>query len=210
MHSVYKCVTLHAVRDQLSLYAYVTSDTSSVVYCVSAVTVQFDGMEKDLKCRPLQRHSSTKMSSAELSVGERIDPAVPLESQLWVEHTADAWWRLCCSSSLMSVVLCSTAGITAPSAGQTPRLCCACVKRPVTWWGTARPVRTTSRSRSSKKLIVTHTDYATSILRLSKYIASLSWNDSELAFRNSRTVLASSFWHTGTSTCNNRSYSLKG
>uniref|UniRef100_A0A8C1BSK9 SH2 domain-containing protein n=1 Tax=Cyprinus carpio carpio TaxID=630221 RepID=A0A8C1BSK9_CYPCA len=47
-----------------------------------AFAVQFDGVEKDLKCRPLQRHSSGKMSSSEPSVGERIDPAVPLESQL--------------------------------------------------------------------------------------------------------------------------------
>lgn len=61
------------------------------------LTVQFDGVEKsrmsptkDGKSRPLQRHSSgclvnTKMSSLDhssSSLGERIDPKMPLESQL--------------------------------------------------------------------------------------------------------------------------------
>lgn len=62
-------------------------------------TVQFDGVDKsrmsptkDGKTRPLQRHSSgclvnTKMTSLDhsnSSLGERIDPTMPLESQLWV------------------------------------------------------------------------------------------------------------------------------
>ncbi|XP_017279138.1 SH2 domain-containing adapter protein F isoform X2 [Kryptolebias marmoratus] len=60
--------------------------------------VQFDGVEKsrmsptkDGKTRPLQRHSSgclvnTKMTSLDhsnSSLGERIDPTMPLESQFW-------------------------------------------------------------------------------------------------------------------------------
>ncbi|XP_013879076.1 SH2 domain-containing adapter protein F isoform X3 [Austrofundulus limnaeus] len=60
--------------------------------------VQFDGVDKsrmsptkDGKTRPLQRHSSgclvnTKMTSLDhsnSSLGERIDPAMPLESQFW-------------------------------------------------------------------------------------------------------------------------------
>lgn len=64
---------------------------------LSPITVQFDGVEKsrmsptkDMKSRPLQRHSSgclvnTKMSSLDHTaptVGERIDPSMPLESQL--------------------------------------------------------------------------------------------------------------------------------
>lgn len=63
------------------------------------ITVQFDGVEKprmsptkEGKTRPLQRHSSgclvnTKMTSLDhcsSSLGERIDPAMPLENQLWV------------------------------------------------------------------------------------------------------------------------------
>ncbi|XP_016347012.1 SH2 domain-containing adapter protein F-like isoform X1 [Sinocyclocheilus anshuiensis] len=68
--------------------------------------VQFDGVEKDLKCRPLQRHSSGKMSSTEPSVGERIDPAVPLESQFWyhgaISRTdAEALLRLCKEASYL-------------------------------------------------------------------------------------------------------------
>ncbi|KAF4101765.1 SH2 domain-containing adapter protein F isoform X4 [Onychostoma macrolepis] len=71
-----------------------------------AFAVQFDGVEKDLKCRPLQRHSSGKMSSAEPSVGERIDPAVPLESQFWyhgaISRTdAEALLRLCKEASYL-------------------------------------------------------------------------------------------------------------
>ena len=65
----------------------------------SFITVQFDGVEKsrmsptkDGKTRALQRHSSgclvnTKMTSVDhcsSSLGERIDPTMPLESQLWV------------------------------------------------------------------------------------------------------------------------------
>ncbi|XP_013879075.1 SH2 domain-containing adapter protein F isoform X2 [Austrofundulus limnaeus] len=63
-----------------------------------AFAVQFDGVDKsrmsptkDGKTRPLQRHSSgclvnTKMTSLDhsnSSLGERIDPAMPLESQFW-------------------------------------------------------------------------------------------------------------------------------
>ncbi|XP_017279140.1 SH2 domain-containing adapter protein F isoform X4 [Kryptolebias marmoratus] len=63
-----------------------------------AFAVQFDGVEKsrmsptkDGKTRPLQRHSSgclvnTKMTSLDhsnSSLGERIDPTMPLESQFW-------------------------------------------------------------------------------------------------------------------------------
>ncbi|XP_016408257.1 SH2 domain-containing adapter protein F-like isoform X2 [Sinocyclocheilus rhinocerous] len=71
-----------------------------------AFAVQFDGVEKDLKCRPLQRHSSGKMSSTEPSVGERIDPAVPLESQFWyhgaISRTdAEALLRLCKEASYL-------------------------------------------------------------------------------------------------------------
>uniref|UniRef100_A0A9J8BLN3 SH2 domain-containing protein n=1 Tax=Cyprinus carpio carpio TaxID=630221 RepID=A0A9J8BLN3_CYPCA len=71
-----------------------------------AFAVQFDGVEKDLKCRPLQRHSSGKMSSSEPSVGERIDPAVPLESQFWyhgaISRTdAEALLRLCKEASYL-------------------------------------------------------------------------------------------------------------
>ncbi|XP_045887711.1 SH2 domain-containing adapter protein F-like isoform X4 [Micropterus dolomieu] len=65
--------------------------------CTSkSLTVQFDGVEKSRmsptkegKTRPLQRHSSgclvnTKMTSLDhcSSLGERIDPTMPLESQL--------------------------------------------------------------------------------------------------------------------------------
>ncbi|XP_058607059.1 SH2 domain-containing adapter protein F isoform X2 [Onychostoma macrolepis] len=74
--------------------------------CDQLQHVQFDGVEKDLKCRPLQRHSSGKMSSAEPSVGERIDPAVPLESQFWyhgaISRTdAEALLRLCKEASYL-------------------------------------------------------------------------------------------------------------
>ncbi|XP_073706633.1 SH2 domain-containing adapter protein F isoform X2 [Garra rufa] len=84
-------------------------------------TVQFDSVEKshmsptkDLKCRPLQRHSSgclvsTKMSSLEPSspsVGERIDPSMPLESQFWyhgaISRTdAESLLRLCKEASYL-------------------------------------------------------------------------------------------------------------
>ncbi|XP_059361896.1 SH2 domain-containing adapter protein F-like isoform X5 [Carassius carassius] len=68
--------------------------------------VQFDGVEKDLKCGPLQQHSSGRMSSSEPSVGERIDPAVPLESQFWyhgaISRTdAEALLRLCKEASYL-------------------------------------------------------------------------------------------------------------
>lgn len=63
----------------------------------SFITVQFDGVDKSRmsptkegKTRPLQRHSSgclvnTKMASLDhcsSSIGERIDPTMPLENQL--------------------------------------------------------------------------------------------------------------------------------
>ncbi|XP_043089494.1 SH2 domain-containing adapter protein F-like [Puntigrus tetrazona] len=73
---------------------------------VCALTVQFDGVEKELKCRPLQRLPSGKSSSSEPSVGERIDPAVPLESQFWyhgaISRTdAEALLRLCKEASYL-------------------------------------------------------------------------------------------------------------
>uniref|UniRef100_A0A8C1BC61 SH2 domain-containing protein n=1 Tax=Cyprinus carpio carpio TaxID=630221 RepID=A0A8C1BC61_CYPCA len=76
------------------------------VHISRSSSVQFDGVEKDLKCRPLQRHSSGKMSSSEPSVGERIDPAVPLESQFWyhgaISRTdAEALLRLCKEASYL-------------------------------------------------------------------------------------------------------------
>ncbi|XP_077091687.1 SH2 domain-containing adapter protein F isoform X3 [Siphateles boraxobius] len=75
-------------------------------------TVQFDGMEKsrmspskDLKCRPLQRQSS-KMSSVDPGLGERIDPELPLESQIWfhgaISRTdAESLLRLCKEASYL-------------------------------------------------------------------------------------------------------------
>ncbi|XP_052386758.1 SH2 domain-containing adapter protein F isoform X1 [Carassius gibelio] len=89
--------------------------------CDQLQHVQFDGVDKshmsptkELKCRPLQRHSSgclvsTKMSSVELSgpsVGERIDPSMPLESQFWyhgaISRTdAEALLRLCKEASYL-------------------------------------------------------------------------------------------------------------
>ncbi|XP_051725606.1 SH2 domain-containing adapter protein F isoform X4 [Ctenopharyngodon idella] len=86
-----------------------------------AFAVQFDGVEKsrmsptkDLKSRPLQRHSSgclvnTKMSSLDPSspsVGERIDPSMPLESQFWyhgaISRTdAESLLRLCKEASYL-------------------------------------------------------------------------------------------------------------
>ncbi|XP_065135360.2 SH2 domain-containing adapter protein F isoform X4 [Paramisgurnus dabryanus] len=83
--------------------------------------VQFDGVEKsrmsptkDMKSRPLQRHSSgclvnTKMSSLDHNapaVGERIDPSMPLESQFWyhgaISRTdAESLLRLCKEASYL-------------------------------------------------------------------------------------------------------------
>ncbi|XP_077091688.1 SH2 domain-containing adapter protein F isoform X4 [Siphateles boraxobius] len=77
-----------------------------------AFAVQFDGMEKsrmspskDLKCRPLQRQSS-KMSSVDPGLGERIDPELPLESQIWfhgaISRTdAESLLRLCKEASYL-------------------------------------------------------------------------------------------------------------
>ncbi|XP_020797094.2 SH2 domain-containing adapter protein F isoform X1 [Boleophthalmus pectinirostris] len=83
--------------------------------------VQFDGVEKsrmsptkDGKARPLQRHSSgclvnTKMTSMDhssSSVGERIDPTMPLENQFWyhgaISRTdAESLLRLCKEASYL-------------------------------------------------------------------------------------------------------------
>ncbi|XP_075907488.1 SH2 domain-containing adapter protein F isoform X2 [Nelusetta ayraudi] len=83
--------------------------------------VQFDGVEKprmsptkDGKGRPLQRHSSgclvnTKMTSLDhcgSSLGERIDPSMPLESQIWyhgaISRTdAESLLRLCKEASYL-------------------------------------------------------------------------------------------------------------
>ncbi|XP_039503428.1 SH2 domain-containing adapter protein D isoform X2 [Pimephales promelas] len=75
-------------------------------------TVQFDGVEKsrmspskDVKCRPLQRQSS-KMSSGDPGLGERIDPELPLESQIWfhgaISRTdAESLLRLCKEASYL-------------------------------------------------------------------------------------------------------------
>ncbi|XP_059205891.1 SH2 domain-containing adapter protein F-like isoform X5 [Centropristis striata] len=86
-----------------------------------AFAVQFDGVEKSRmsptkegKARPLQRHSSgclvnTKMSSLDhcsSSLGERIDPTMPLESQFWyhgaISRTdAESLLRLCKEASYL-------------------------------------------------------------------------------------------------------------
>ncbi|XP_056268500.1 SH2 domain-containing adapter protein F-like isoform X2 [Pseudoliparis swirei] len=84
--------------------------------------VQFDGVEKSRmsptkegKSRPLQRHSSsclvnTKMSSSlehcGAALGERVDPAVTLESQFWyhgaISRTdAESLLRLCKEASYL-------------------------------------------------------------------------------------------------------------
>ncbi|XP_034738617.1 SH2 domain-containing adapter protein F isoform X5 [Etheostoma cragini] len=86
-----------------------------------AFAVQFDGVEKSRmsptkegKTRPLQRHSSgclvnTKMTSVDhcsSSLGERIDPTMPLESQFWyhgaISRTdAESLLRLCKEASYL-------------------------------------------------------------------------------------------------------------
>ncbi|XP_066557753.1 SH2 domain-containing adapter protein F isoform X2 [Amia ocellicauda] len=85
-----------------------------------AVTVQFDSVEKsrmsptkDGKARPPQRHSSgclvsTKLGSLDhsTSLGERIDPTLPLESQFWYHGTisrtdAENLLRLCKEASYL-------------------------------------------------------------------------------------------------------------
>ncbi|XP_028257023.1 SH2 domain-containing adapter protein F isoform X3 [Parambassis ranga] len=86
-----------------------------------AFAVQFDGVEKSRmsptkegKARPLQRHSSgclvnTKMTSVDhcsSSLGERIDPTMPLESQFWyhgaISRTdAESLLRLCKEASYL-------------------------------------------------------------------------------------------------------------
>ncbi|XP_029354170.1 SH2 domain-containing adapter protein F isoform X3 [Echeneis naucrates] len=98
------------------------SDPSRRKDCTSkSLTVQFDAVEKsrmsptkDGKTRPLQRHSSgclvnTKMTSLDhcsSSLGERIDPAMPLESQFWyhgaISRTdAESLLRLCKEASYL-------------------------------------------------------------------------------------------------------------
>ncbi|XP_029936676.1 SH2 domain-containing adapter protein F isoform X1 [Myripristis murdjan] len=90
--------------------------------CTSkSLTVQFDGVEKSRmsptkegKSRPPQRHSSgclvnTKMTSMDhcsSSLGERIDPTMPLESQFWyhgaISRTdAESLLRLCKEASYL-------------------------------------------------------------------------------------------------------------
>ncbi|XP_035855204.1 SH2 domain-containing adapter protein F isoform X4 [Sander lucioperca] len=90
--------------------------------CTSkSLTVQFDNVEKSRmsptkegKTRPLQRHSSgclvnTKMTSLDhcsSSLGERIDPTMPLESQFWyhgaISRTdAESLLRLCKEASYL-------------------------------------------------------------------------------------------------------------
>ncbi|XP_008403859.1 SH2 domain-containing adapter protein F isoform X3 [Poecilia reticulata] len=86
-----------------------------------SLTAQFDGVEKsrmsptkDGKTRPLQRHSSgclvnTKMTSLDhssSSLGERIDPTMPLESQFWyhgaISRTdAESLLRMCKEASYL-------------------------------------------------------------------------------------------------------------
>ncbi|XP_078139082.1 SH2 domain-containing adapter protein F isoform X2 [Centroberyx gerrardi] len=86
-----------------------------------AFAVQFDGVEKSRmsptkegKSRPPQRHSSgclvnTKMTSLDhcsSSLGERIDPTMPLESQFWyhgaISRTdAESLLRLCKEASYL-------------------------------------------------------------------------------------------------------------
>ncbi|XP_028291488.1 SH2 domain-containing adapter protein F isoform X2 [Gouania willdenowi] len=83
--------------------------------------VQFEGVEKarmsptkEGKSRPLQRHSSnclvnTKMTSLDhsnSSLGERIDPSMPLESQFWYHGAisrvdAESLLRLCKEASYL-------------------------------------------------------------------------------------------------------------
>ncbi|XP_028291498.1 SH2 domain-containing adapter protein F isoform X3 [Gouania willdenowi] len=85
------------------------------------LTVQFEGVEKarmsptkEGKSRPLQRHSSnclvnTKMTSLDhsnSSLGERIDPSMPLESQFWYHGAisrvdAESLLRLCKEASYL-------------------------------------------------------------------------------------------------------------
>ncbi|XP_078139078.1 SH2 domain-containing adapter protein F isoform X1 [Centroberyx gerrardi] len=102
------------------------SGTGSVPHrrkdCTSkSLTVQFDGVEKSRmsptkegKSRPPQRHSSgclvnTKMTSLDhcsSSLGERIDPTMPLESQFWyhgaISRTdAESLLRLCKEASYL-------------------------------------------------------------------------------------------------------------
>ncbi|XP_026233397.1 SH2 domain-containing adapter protein F-like isoform X2 [Anabas testudineus] len=86
-----------------------------------AFAVQFDGVDKSRmsptkegKTRPLQRHSSgclvnTKMASVDhcsSSIGERIDPTMPLENQFWYHGAigrtdAESLLRLCKEASYL-------------------------------------------------------------------------------------------------------------
>ncbi|XP_041082155.1 SH2 domain-containing adapter protein F-like isoform X3 [Polyodon spathula] len=85
-----------------------------------AFAVQFDGAEKshmsptkEGKARPPQRHSSGSLSGVKLgslehstSLGERIDPTLPLENQFWYHGTisrtdAENLLRLCKEASYL-------------------------------------------------------------------------------------------------------------
>lgn len=85
-----------------------------------AFAVQFDGAEKSRmsptkegKARPPQRHSSGSLSGVKLgsldhsaSLGERIDPTLPLENQFWYHGTisrtdAENLLRLCKEASYL-------------------------------------------------------------------------------------------------------------
>ncbi|XP_041075333.1 SH2 domain-containing adapter protein F-like isoform X3 [Polyodon spathula] len=85
-----------------------------------AFAVQFDGSEKSRvsptkegKARPPQRHSSGSLSGVKLgslehsaSLGERIDPTLPLENQFWYHGTisrtdAENLLRLCKEASYL-------------------------------------------------------------------------------------------------------------
>lgn len=124
---------------------------------------------KEGKTRPLQRHSSgclvnTKMTSLDhcnSSLGERIDPTMPLESQLWVKPSVASllvsntlFWPFSSFGHLLShfyFLVVNVAGTMEQSAGQMQSLCSGCAKRPATWWETAKPARTTTPSPSSKE-----------------------------------------------------------
>lgn len=124
---------------------------------------------KEGKTRPLQRHSSgclvnTKMTSLDhcnSSLGERIDPTMPLESQLWVKSFCciiiNFKYTFLTFSSFVHLLshfyflVVNIAGTMERSAGQMQSLCSGCARRPATWWETAKPARTTIPSPSSKK-----------------------------------------------------------
>uniref|UniRef100_A0A8C9XZX7 Src homology 2 domain containing F n=1 Tax=Sander lucioperca TaxID=283035 RepID=A0A8C9XZX7_SANLU len=105
----------------LLCYDCISYEGSVSAVAFSFITVQFDNVEKSRmsptkegKTRPLQRHSSgclvnTKMTSLDhcsSSLGERIDPTMPLESQFWyhgaISRTdAESLLRLCKEASYL-------------------------------------------------------------------------------------------------------------